>query len=126
MISTQSGLPLATRTTTTTSATQANPRGVLGMVVYLNVTAASGTGGLKVQILGIDPISGNGFALNALPTAVTATGTYAYVIGPGCSSASGSVQQATSGVVPPRFQIQVTHVDGSSYTYSVGYILMEL
>lgn len=92
------------------------------MIVYLNVSAASGTGGLQVRILGVDSVSGNTFPLNAAPTAVTSTGQYAYVIGPGVTSYGGSVSATaiTATAIPSTFQIQIVHGDSSSYTYSVS------
>lgn len=113
-------LESAARTSTTTTGSYVIAGQTL--IVYLNVTAASGTGGLQVRILGVDPASGNTFALNAAPTAVTATGSYAYVIGRGITSYGGSVPATgiTATALPSTIKIQVTHSDSSSYTYSVG------
>lgn len=115
-------LAQASRTASTAGPdqTNANSRGVL---LYLDVTAASGTGGLTVQVQGKDPSSGKYKTLNANPTAVTAIGTTAYMLYPGAST-TGQVQQATSQVLPRTWRVNVSHGDASSYTYSVGYSLI--
>jgi len=89
-----------------------------GIIVYLNVGTASGTGGLSVKINGIDPVSGTAAQLNANPTAVTATGVKTYILYPGTTSGG---TQATSAPLPDQFRIDVGVGDSSSYTYSVGY-----
>jgi hypothetical protein len=117
-------LASAARTATTTASgpTNHNARGV---VVFLNVTAASGTGGLQVTLRAVDPVSGASFQLNATPAAVVATGQYAYELYPGASgAAAGSVQQRTAAALPRRFELTVVHGDASSYTYSAGYALV--
>jgi hypothetical protein len=83
----------------------------------LNVTAASGTGGLTVRIQAQDPVSGNWVSVNAAPTAVTATGTYFYQVYPG---ASAGATQTTSSVLSHTWRIQINVGDSSSYTYSLG------
>lgn len=99
-----------------TPQTNYNARGVL---ITLNVTASSGTGGLTLRIQAQDPASGTFFNYNASPTAVTATGMYSYLLYPGISG--GFTTQLTPIVLPKTWQIVVSHGDGTSYTYSVGY-----
>lgn len=96
-----------------------------GILIFLNVTAASGTGGLQVRLMAKDPVSGTYFAMAATPTAVTATGKNAYVFYPGSSAgAAGNVAQNVSIVMPRTIAIEVIHGDGTSYTYSVGYSII--
>lgn len=109
------------RTATTTSSIQRNLSDSGCLIVYLNITAASGTGGLQLQVQGVDYATGNAYSIMALPTAKTATGSFAYVVGPSCTFTGGDVAAATSTFVPSQFVIKVTHGDASSYTYSVGY-----
>lgn len=109
----------AARTTLQQSADQSNPN-ARGVQIVLNVTAASGTGGLTVTVVGKDPVSGTYYALNASPTAVTATGTTVYELYPGDGAASGGVTQRTSGPLPRVWGIKVAVGDASSYTYSIG------
>lgn len=110
-------LASAARTTTQTSSTIKNP-GAKGVVLFLNVTAASGTGGLQVQAQALDPVDGSALAVNSAPTAVTATGLKTYVIYPG---ASAGATQNTSGVLPRLWNAKVTVGDSSSYTYTLSY-----
>lgn len=112
-------LASAAHTTTQQSADQSNLSGN-SVLVFLNITVASGTGGLTLRILGKDPVSGNYYLLNAAPTAILATGQYGYLLGPGCVSSGGSIAQTTAGILPKTWAIEVVHGDASSYTYSVG------
>ncbi len=116
-------LASAARTATTSSADVTNFNG-RGLQVLLNVTAASGTGGLTLTIQGKDPVSGNYYNLNANPTAITATGLTVYEVYPGVGAAGGGVTQRTSASLPRTFRVTVTHGDASSYTYSVGTSLL--
>lgn len=118
-------LASAARTATTTGSAQTNYN-ARGAMLILNVSAASGTGGLTVTFLATDPVSGAQFLLNANPTAVTGTGTYVYELYPGASTAgpTGAVAQRTAGILPRTWTVKVFHGDASSYTYSVGYELI--
>lgn len=126
---TQEGTLLASaaRTTSTASSSQTN-HGNAGILLWLNITVASGTGGLTLYIQGFDPVSGAAVLLNAAPTAIIATGTYAYELRPGATTAgaagTGRVQQRTAASLPRTWRIEVIHGNGSSYTYSVGYALI--
>lgn len=83
---------------------------------YLVVTAASGTGGLKLFVRAYDEYS-NVIPLGDGGTAVTATGIYIYDINPEAASISGNV----IGVLPRNWDVQITHADSSSYTYSLTF-----
>jgi hypothetical protein len=113
-------LASAARTATTVSPDQTNYNHC-GVLLYVNVTAASGTGGLTVRIAGKDPATGLYRYLNVAPTAITATGSYQFALSP--SVAGGNVAQATSLRLPRTWRVEVTAGDGSSYTYSIGYAL---
>src|SRR5262249_33321353 len=89
-------LASAARTSTTSVSDQTNYNGV-GVLVWLDVTAASGSGGLQVVIEGKDPVSGNYVQLNDTPTAVTATGTKLYLLYPDAATAEGGVTHFTAG-----------------------------
>jgi hypothetical protein len=112
-------LASAARTAATASSDQTNYNGSRVMV-FLNVTVASGTGGLTVQIQGKDPVSGNYVNLNANPTAVTGTGMTTYELALGDGAASGQVTQRTGGLLPRTWRVNVAVGDSSSYTYSLG------
>jgi len=118
-------LPSAAKTSTYTSGVEnTNQFGFCRMRVTLNVTAASGTGGLQLQVLAYDPGSATYYPLNALPTAVTATGLYVYEFNPGSVTPTLPTGVTTwtcySVVAPPQFEVKVTAGDSSSYTYSIG------
>lgn len=114
-------LTSATRTATTATARLSSER-YAGIIVYLNVSAASGTGGLKVFVRGYD-VSGNAFKLNGGGTAKVATGQYAYVVYPGGGAAAGDIVDIQNAPISESFDIQVTHADSSNYTYTVSYEL---
>lgn len=114
-------LTSATRTANAASALQNGTR-FAGIVVYLNVTAASGTGGLKVFVRGY--AGSNAFRMNGGGSAKTATGQYAYVLYPGGGSAAGDIVDINNVPVPATFDIQVTHADSSNYTYDVSFELI--
>lgn len=120
-------LASAARTATTSSPNQINynSRGVL---VYLRISVASGSGGLTVTIRSNDPVENQIVQLSNSPTAITAVGAYAFELYPGASgtagSGNGSVVQRTAAALPRIWYVTVTHGDGTSYTYSLGYKLI--
>lgn len=102
------------RTATTTTPSTLN-WGHRGMLIKLQVNAASGTGGLQVQLMAT--INGAvAQAVNALPAAVITTGNFTYMIFPGAAS---GYTQATSAAIPGEYMVKVTHGDASSYNYEV-------
>ncbi|MBI3948031.1 MAG: hypothetical protein HY321_19095 [Armatimonadetes bacterium] len=117
-------LASAARTATSLAPNQLNYNG-RGLYVVLNVTATSGTGGLTLRVWGMDPVTGFVIAMLSATAAVTATGRYIYLvypgaISPGAGGGSPGVTQLSAIPLPRRWFVEVTHVDGSSYTYSVG------
>ena len=113
-------LASAARTTQTSSTTQTNfnARGVL---LVLNVTAASGTGGLTLKVFGIDPISGQvAPALLSASAAIIAVGTPGYIVYPGGAGGSNSINTTSSQPLPRIWVAQVNVGDASSYTYSLS------
>lgn len=117
----QTILASAARTTAQTGADLAVPFGTQGLIVILNVTAASGTGGLQVEIQGKDPLSAAYFRLLNLPAAVIATGTTAYELGRGLAgNAGGGVIQSNGGLIPDTIRVNVAVGDATSNTYSLS------
>lgn len=112
-------LASAARTATTNTADQSSG-GARGVLLVLDVTVASGTGGLVVRIQVKDPASGKYQSINAAPTAIIAVGTTAYLLYPAASAGSGNYGQVGAGALPRTWRVSVTHADGSSYTYSLG------
>ena len=97
-----------------------------GLILYLNVTAASGTGGLTPRLIAKDPLSGVTSVSAAASTAATTTGLRVYHFGPGVGALAGAgVGWGAAGVMlSANFQLQVLHGDASSYTYSLSYELL--
>lgn len=120
-------LASAARTLSTTGPTQTNYN-ARGAILYLDVTVASGTGGLKVIFVGLDPVTGKVIVLNAVPTAIIAVGTYAYMLYPGATNVAGAASQqlvqSVNNALPRVWYGQVNVSDASSYTYSLGYSLI--
>jgi hypothetical protein len=110
-------LASAARTATTTSPVLRNRRH-RGLQLVLNVTVASGTGGLTLHIQQVDRDTGNAIDLAVDSTTVTATGTYGFQMAPGAGS-------ATPLYLPTDWQVEVVHGDASSYTYSLSATLLE-
>lgn len=93
-----------------------------GILVFLTVTAASGTGGLQVGVKALPPgVMTGGVLLHTLPAAVIATGVTSLMIYPGI--AAGATTFA-SAVLPPRIGFNVSVGDASSYTYSISAFLL--
>lgn len=93
-----------------------------GVVFFLNITAASGTGGLQVTLQAKDPMSGAYTQINVSPTAVVAAGLKYHVFYPGASG--GNTTQTTGSVLPRIFRFTVLVGDATSYTYSLSYGLV--
>ena len=109
---------------------------------YLDVQAASGTGGLTLQVRayswnGVSTpsadsamqnylnqpnpiIEGNPGVVLTAPAAITAAGLYIYEIAEYPQAAHGAVQLTEAGFLPVYFDVQVVHGDASSYKYSVS------
>jgi len=110
-------LASAARTATTSSPTLRN-RWHRGVQLVLNVTAASGTGGLTLHIQQVDRDSGNTIDLAVDSATITATGTYGFQMAP-------TANAATALYLPTDWCVKVVHGDGSSYTYSLGATLLD-
>lgn len=111
-------LASAARTIQTDSSVITNYNG-RGILVSLRVTAASGTGGLQVTILGRDPVDFGAYQINTTPTAVTTVSTFTYMIYPAASG--GGLTQVTAVPLPRSWFARVLVGNASSYTYSLGY-----
>lgn len=88
--------------------------------LYLNVTAASGTGGLTLQLRGYDKVSGTAAVIFADASAITATGLYVFEIGPAVGAADTHRRAVLSAFLPVVWDAKVVAGDGSSYTYSLS------
>ena len=126
------GTLLASQARTATTSTNAiDGTGFRGIMVFLNVTTASGTGGLTLFFEHQDPVSGL-WAVTAVQSAaaITTTGLRPYLAGQGIGlgsnlGAAGAPVFADRGhILTSAFRLRVTHGDASSYTYSIGYELI--
>lgn len=118
-------LASAARTAAAQSSIQTNYN-ARGVLLTLNVTAASGTGGLTVCIYGVDPI-GSGGDPNLLRASVpvTTTGRKAYLLYPGNGSdTTFDLVLTKNGALPRSWFALVLADDASSYTYSLGYSMI--
>ncbi len=88
--------------------------------VYLNVTAASGTGGLTPTFRGYDKVSGNAVSLTTGGAAITATGLYVYEMMANAQTAAGNVKETVGRYLPCVWDFNIAVGDASSYTYSVS------
>lgn len=111
-----------TGTTSSSLLTNFNFRGI---TVNLNITVASGTGGLQIAIQGYDQSSASYKNLHTLATAVTTTGLNVIQLYPGIDNTNSAINQTISQALPQQYRVQIVHGDSSSYTYSVSvnYIL---
>jgi hypothetical protein len=92
----------------------------VGCVIYLNITQASGTGGLTLNIQFKDPASGNYITVFTATTAYTTTGLRVFAFGPASNWSNQNLQADLSTALPRTWRVQITKGDASSYTYSVG------
>jgi hypothetical protein len=117
-------LASAARTVSTATATL-DLSGFRAVMLFLNISAASGTGGLRIIPEYLDPVSGSWRSpINTVAANTVSVGLFPYFFGPGL----GQLMTATPnvGVVAAlplvsamRFLVFAT--DATSYTYSLGY-----
>ncbi len=93
------------------------------LIVTLDLTAYSGTGGLTVSINHKDPASGKFVQLHANFAQIVATGTYTYIIGSN-AVAAGGVTGVGANPIGRTVRITVTVGDASSQTYSLGHCVV--
>ena len=117
-MSNQEGTALASaaRTATNSSADLYNPDG-LGVLIWLDVTAIVTAPSITLSLQGKDPASGK-YTTLFTGAAVTTVSTTTYVVYPGVTE-TANVDAAVP--VPRTFRVTVTHANGNSITYSVGY-----
>lgn len=116
----------AARTAQTLAPTMTNYNS-RGVILWLTITSASGTGGLRVKIFGQDRVTSTLLDMNADPVAISATGYYGYLLYPGATSSGGSnqyIHQATDLPLPRTWSAIVAVGDASSYSYSLSYQLI--
>ena len=102
--------------------------GYSAVIIYLNITVASGTGGIRPFLEYQDPVSNEWRACivpgsSAITTAVMTPYVYGLKVSSGLSVSinAGSVMGIPIGAA---VRVNSTHADASSYTYSIGYELI--
>ena len=110
-------LSSAARTSAPAAVVFSGPTHYRGVRLLLNISAASGTGGLKVIVRARE--GGAVADLNTGGSAQTTTGLKVYEIYPDAAAAAAGVVDAVSRQLPDEYEVAVTHADGSSYTYSL-------
>lgn len=100
--------------------------GASGLLILISITAASGTGGVRAILQGIDPITDEPFNLypDAAAPAVTSTGMAGFLIHPNPGSAGGHITMAYQRPLPPIWRVHFTHGDGTPYTYRATALLL--
>lgn len=87
--------------------------------MWLTVTVASGTGGLRVFLRMKNPLDGSMVEVNAGGAPVTSAVTRIYEFYPHAGAASGFIQESLGRALGKEFDVLVTHGDASNYTYEV-------
>ena len=100
-----------------------------GVILFLNVTAASGTGGLSIFPEYLDPASGSWNRIYNYPSTaarITSVGLQILHIGTGIGATIGGANQGgfCAAFLSSAIRFTVNHGDASSYTYSLGYELI--
>lgn len=119
-------LPSAARTTAQTFPTTGTMKndGFRGIIVYLNVTANSGTSALLLRINAVDPASGVAVPLNVAPTVVNTAAMFTYLLYPSGGTSTAVTQLSNGFALPPEFTLTIAVGDASSSTYSLGFELL--
>lgn len=113
-------------TSTQTSANQTNANG-RGAYIIVNVTTLTGTSPtLTPKIQGVDPVSSQPFQLLLATTAISAAGTFVYLIYPNAPAGAGGVTQSVAFPLPKTYNVVMTvggTVTVEAYTVAASYIL---
>lgn len=125
-------LASATRTATTSTAEQ-NWSGKRAVFFFLNVSSASGTGGLTFLLEYQDPITSTWIPVCAQSAAAAVTtGLRPFMVGQGIAAGNNmTLSPAGLGTIGDRgmalsskTRVRITHGDATNYTYSLGYELI--
>jgi hypothetical protein len=116
--SSSGGISNSSRTATTQTAIALRNHGAKTVIIFLNVAAASGTGGISVVLQCQSP--GGTIVDLVVFTGVTATGTYVYEYGSGVAgSPHAGITGSQAGALPRDLRVQIRHANSTAYTYSV-------
>jgi hypothetical protein len=107
-------LPSAARIATVNVAVLAS--GFKGLVLVTDLTAFVTAASVTPKIRGVDPVSGKKWDI-LLGAAIVANGTQILKVYAGMTAAANLV---ASDVIPANIEIEITHGNANSHTYSVG------
>lgn len=116
-------LTSAARTATVATSEQKNPK-YKGIILFVNVTAATGTSPtLTPHLQVVDPANGTAQDYVVASAAITGTGEKVYVIYPGASG--GSPTQAVSLPLPGTWLVNFV-IGGTtpSFTFTASYVYL--
>lgn len=91
-----------------------------GIIIVLDVTVAPGVDTVTFTLQGKDPASGKYYTVLA-SAAIVAVSTVVLRVGPGLTAAANAV---ANDILPRTWRLITTHSAGTSFTYSVGAILV--
>lgn len=104
--------------TATRESTRYGHSGYKGIILYLTVYSASGTGGIIPQLRRYDPEDPSQSRIMwSIPKPVTAVGTYDYIHHTDANEALASVYYIVPLPLPEHWTIVMTHLDSSPYEY---------
>lgn len=119
-------LSIASGTTTQTSPDQTNTN-FRGAYIIVNVTTLTGASPtLTPKIQGKDPVSGQYFSLLLATTAISAAGTFVYLIYPNAAAGTQGVTQSSGFALPHTWNVVMTvggTVSNEVYTVAASYLL---
>ncbi len=117
-------LASAARTATVTGGAQTNLSGDC-LTAYLNVSAVPGVDTVLLQLQEQDPLSGTWVTL-AATLAQAATGLIVLKVGPGIAAIAAAVAAvAVNQRLPYKWRLNVVHSAGTSFTYSLSYVVQK-
>lgn len=111
-------LPSAPRTGAATS-DPIETKGARGIILYLHLSAYSGTGGLTVQLRFKNLLTGNSKIAWQIPVSLKAEDTVLFVHYPGAREENTTTQYVVSLPLAQVIDVTVSPDDGSSQIYSL-------
>lgn len=109
-------LASAARTATPTADTFQIGGATSGLIVVIDVTAATASPSVVFTIKGVDPVSTKTWDILA-SAAITGTGTTVLRVSPHLTAAANTIAK---DMVPGYFTVSAVHADADSITYSVA------
>jgi hypothetical protein len=106
----------AARTAAPTTMTSQNNLYAKGCLLFIGVTALTGSPSVQFILEGLTPLSGAPY-FTIIEKTVTATGTYVLRVYPGFTAVAN---EAADGVLSTGWRVRAVHANGDSITYNVA------